>query len=326
MNLLLDYLESTGRFDRLREGPRNITACCPFAAERHEKGTDRNPSWGINKENGLWHCFSCKSGGNLPQLIHQLNLPGLISTDGVLRLPNFRAQVLKFRQYTSETPSSEQAFFPLPASFRLFSGRAAGITWPTLEYLYDKGVSWESIQCHGIGYCYLNKDVIYPIADPEGYQVAWQRRSITGRRFEFPDHPFDQSRLLFNLDRLNENEKPLVVESIKAAIILEQWGWPAVSCFNSYLSEQQAALLLKFNELTLLFDGDIPGMVGQERALDLLRHKFLGDVYWANLPLKTPSESSPDDYPRKIVEEAIASRKHMRMSPILSTAKLFKKS
>ena len=54
----VDFLRIVGRHCELTRKGKNYWACCPF----HEEKT---PSFSVDPEKGLYHCFGCKEGGNV---------------------------------------------------------------------------------------------------------------------------------------------------------------------------------------------------------------------------------------------------------------------
>ena len=38
---------------------------CPF----HKKGEEKHPSFSVNQQKGLYHCFTCKAGGNVVEFL-----------------------------------------------------------------------------------------------------------------------------------------------------------------------------------------------------------------------------------------------------------------
>ena len=60
-------------------GANQVLTKCPF----HKGGEERKPSFSINLESGIWHCFTChepgsehsKDGGTLRQLLRKLQIP-----------------------------------------------------------------------------------------------------------------------------------------------------------------------------------------------------------------------------------------------------------
>lgn len=341
MNQLLEYLESTARFEKLREyegkSGLEISASCPFAAQLHDNASDRHPSWGINVATGKWHCFTCREGGELPDLIEKLELPGILAANGLMVTPDFNTQVLQFQKKLSREDTSHTSpvdFWPLPNEFKLFE-KGIHISLSRM-YLLSVGIKRKSITQFGVGYDSKTHDIIYPIPDTEGYQVAWQRRR-RGRdpsnlpRFQFPSG-FTKGNYLYNLHRFSDNDDVIIVEGIKAVIKLWQWGIRCVSCLSDNFSREHAALLARMRSVTFLFDGDGAGQRGMHGyfnkrgtyvpgALALMRETYLGDTYWSTLP-DNGKNSSPDDFPEEVVRNALASRKRMRISKIPSWEKI----
>ena len=49
----------------LRKAGRRLVGLCPFHQER-------TPSFGVDPESGLWHCFGCKAGGDLFRFVEMI--------------------------------------------------------------------------------------------------------------------------------------------------------------------------------------------------------------------------------------------------------------
>lgn len=75
---IIQFLQSVGCENiEARRGSNWVNASCPLAPWFHEKGTDRNPSFGVkiptgDEEAPVFHCFSCGASGPLPKLLHDL--------------------------------------------------------------------------------------------------------------------------------------------------------------------------------------------------------------------------------------------------------------
>jgi DNA primase len=50
----------------LRRAGKELTACCPFHADKH-------PSFFVNEEKGLFHCFGCQASGDVFDFVMKLN-------------------------------------------------------------------------------------------------------------------------------------------------------------------------------------------------------------------------------------------------------------
>jgi len=58
-------IEIIGARVELRKLGREYWGICPFHAEKH-------PSFSVNEEKGVWHCFGCGEGGNVFQFIMKI--------------------------------------------------------------------------------------------------------------------------------------------------------------------------------------------------------------------------------------------------------------
>jgi DNA primase len=54
-----------GIYLSLKPSGRSLKGLCPFHSEK-------TPSFNLNPENGLWHCFGCGAGGNLAQFLMKI--------------------------------------------------------------------------------------------------------------------------------------------------------------------------------------------------------------------------------------------------------------
>jgi DNA primase len=59
-------LEVVSDFVSLKKSGKNYLGLCPFHAER-------TPSFTVNEEKGIFHCFGCGAGGNVFNFLMRLN-------------------------------------------------------------------------------------------------------------------------------------------------------------------------------------------------------------------------------------------------------------
>ena len=58
--------------DRVKKsGEGQILVRCPF----HKGGQEKKPSFSVNVEEGLFHCFTCHESGTIPTLLRMLGIP-----------------------------------------------------------------------------------------------------------------------------------------------------------------------------------------------------------------------------------------------------------
>jgi DNA primase len=322
---LEQYLETTGVFEKLERRGDEIHARCPFADNERHAGMDTHPSWSINARSGLWHCFGCGEGGRLGDLVRRLRLPAILGLDTGETDASKQAEFIRRRLGLLPTPEKATPYWPLPESFTRFD---QGDTHPSAEYLF-KILNWESIVKFGVGYCSLNGDIVFPIAEKNGYQIAWQRRVLPGAPswrpvYQFPPE-FEKSRYLYNIHAYGSEDQVVVVEGIKKAIVMSQFGLAAVSSLNCSISTDQVVLLGKVGEVILLFDGDGPGREGAEKAEPLLWTAFGERASVATLPDRGKKDSGPDDFPFEVVEKTIENRRPVRSSMGITSLEIRKK-
>ena len=58
-------VEVVGQYVPLRQTGREYSGCCPFHLEK-------SPSFSVNEEKGLFHCFGCHEGGDVIRFIEKI--------------------------------------------------------------------------------------------------------------------------------------------------------------------------------------------------------------------------------------------------------------
>lgn len=252
-----------------------LWAKCPNHFQR-TKREDTHPSWSINRETGLFLCFSCKWRGNLYSLVRDLRSPQ--EARNLLRLrktitggyrpaaPTSREldrgfvrpvrPVAKLRMM----PESSLALYVDPPQWALDARRLD----PAVTRRY--GVLWDS----------AGEEWVLPLRDPHsndllGYQIKAQRRRL------FRNHPpgLAKARTLFGyaaaLDQERSDKRVVVVESPLDAVLVAGLGTPAVAVCGSMLSFEQLELLRVFDVVGLALDDDAAGRREMVRVNQVLR-------------------------------------------------------
>ncbi len=138
-------------------------------------------------------------------------------------------------------------------------------------YLAERGISPETAQYFGVGFCQsggsMRGRVVIPTHNCAGELVAYAGRSLDGAqpKYKLP-RGFRKSLELFNYHRAvgtkqNEVNEVIVVEGYFDAMKVHQAGFPnVVALMGSSLSEaQQDLLALGFERAVLMLDGDEAG-------------------------------------------------------------------
>jgi DNA primase len=176
---------------------------------------------------------------------------------------------------------------------------------PTHPYLNSRGLTTETIDTFGLGYCargMLKDRIAIPVHDPTGTLIGYCGRDVDdgpGERdvpkYRFPGtrerngvvYEFRKSALVFNAHRIaGPVPEVLVVEGFFSVFHLHQLGVRhAVALMGSSCSPKQAAIIAALvgpdGRIRLMPDGDEAGQRCAESALPLLAsHRF---CRWARL-------------------------------------------
>jgi DNA primase len=106
--------------------------------------------------------------------------------------------------------------------------------------------------------------------------------------------------MLFNNHNLSGGQV-WITEGIWDAIRLWTFGEPSVSVFGSHIGSYQArALISKYSDAFLLFDGDDAGRKAKDEASELLRPYM--NVYEVDLQYGDPADLSREEF-RELIRQ-----------------------
>lgn len=251
----------------VKRSGQNLVASCPFT-HNHPNG-DRNPSFSINPETGLWLCFACGESGNLPQLAMK-----------VLGMDRFEAE----RRYGQEiTEGSIRSMidgrFDRPQPLTPLQADVSGWCANRTEYWKFRGFTDETIGKWRLGYSTEMRRAMVPVYF-KGELVGWSGRAIDDSMQPKWLHSKDmpKSEILFGMDNFT-GDSVVLVEAPLSVIMLDQYGvHNAVSSFGCKLSDAQARLLrANYNNVLIWYDPDDAGRDGTVGAIGKLED-FV-DVY-----------------------------------------------
>ena len=148
----VNILDVTSQFVDLQKRGRNYFGYCPFHKER-------TPSFTVNEEKQIFHCFSCGRGGNVfrfmeeiegysfPQAVQKVAEAGNVSI-------SFDWSALDDGQQTTNYSSAQNRLIQLHEELRKFYHYLLMNTengHQGLIYLYDRGLSKETLDAYQIG-------------------------------------------------------------------------------------------------------------------------------------------------------------------------------
>jgi DNA primase len=334
----LSLKEVVSRYVALRPAGRGRwKGLCPFHQEK-------TPSFHVDEEKGLFHCFGCKAGGDLIAFVERIE--GLDFQTALERLAEeagvelLRRGGKEKRKELYEVLKLAQAYFQEgllahPEAQTYLKGRGLaeeslarfglGYAPPKgnglLTHLARHGVSPEEglkagvlAEKEGRYYDRFRDRITFPIKDHLGRIVAFTGRALgseTPKYLNSPETPlFRKRELLFAFPeakaRLKEG-RAIVVEGIFDAIALHQMGFPeTVAALGSGLSEEQAQLLKTqgVGEVYLAFDADEAGQRAVLQSLNLEMARRFL-FYAVRLPAKDPGELLLHPQGRELFQKAL---------------------
>lgn len=245
-----------------KSGDDNIVMKCPF----HKGGQESHPSFSVNVEKGLFHCFTCQESGTVAQMLEKL---GCSPEEVKAETASIKASMEQQRMlHAAKKYSAWVGNDPYRAPVVLSEAQIApylsdenGVPVVPTKLMAD-GFHPELLRYMEIGYDRLNDRITYPVRDIYGnlagvvggrqydkqepkYKVYQGRRRdqvtgvVTESDFgpwfadEHPDYHFRNHLYLWNFNRVypslffgKEVQRLIIVEGFKACLWLLQNGYP----------------------------------------------------------------------------------------------------
>lgn len=267
---LFQVLEDLG-IQRLRDGTREVAGACPL----HEKRTghpDNHPSWSINKQTFLHHCFACDYSGTLTGL--HTDILGYAPEDLEMDLKH---QSL-MRRWDEARAEPAKVIGPLLHKLSDFTLLNVFRDVPR-RFLERRFLKREAIDAYGVRYSPETRQVILPLRSPEGELLGAQYRQA-GSVLTLPEG-VPKSTTLFGYSLVQSHDQAVLVESPLDAVRLFGLGIPAVASLGAWVSKDQARLLsLAFSTVYVALDDDKAGHDGAAILGPMLRSGGCAVVPW----------------------------------------------
>ena len=229
----------------------------------------RTPAAEVNKESGMFFCFSCQQTADLIELVMHTSRRTYFEAARFIKDKESKNNLL---EDIDDTLNKKDEFVPFDGNLINMLHMQALTSQRALDYYHGRKITDESIKKFMLGYSEKQDMVTIPVQSPEGMNIGFVGRSVEGKSFK-NSQKLPKSKTLFNLHRVSASRHVCVVESSFDAIRLDQVGIPAVATLGAGVSSVQADLLQKyFNEVILIADNDEAG-----RTMITKLSKKLGD-------------------------------------------------
>jgi DNA primase len=253
---------------------------CPF------HNNHRSPAGEINKDSGIFFCFSCQKTSDLVEFT--MFTSGRTYFESV-RFIKSKEQETDLEQEMTRQLHTRQEYVPYD-ELQVKKLHLQAMDSPRAStYFNGRKINKESMVKFNLGFSENFDMVTVPVHSPDGILLGFVGRSIEGKEFKnTPGLP--KSKTLFNINRVKTAEQVYVVESSFDAIRLDQVGLAAVATLGANVSSMQIDLLQKyFNNIIVIADNDEAGGNMKKKLLDKLgsrvsviqldnKYKDIGDM------------------------------------------------
>ena len=288
------------KIQNIRDAGDNVMGLCPFHIEK-------NPSWGVRKTTGQYHCFSCGESGSLITLISKIKdisskeavqylnkIAGIRSGNFLISGKTIYRQLKKMfigniqkQVIVEKEPIIE---LPLNLSDNYFGG---------IQYFEKRGIHQCTRKKHNISFCtsgfYHNRAII-PIYRADGSLLTFEARDIMGMADKKVLYPRGAkiNRTLYNLQNAKQRNEVIIVEGLMDALYLSERGFNVVSTFGASISEQQEELLSRnFKKVYIAFDSDKAGLQG------MIKYGHYLSLHLSVYIITLKKNTDPDNYSKK---------------------------
>ena len=159
-----DVVEIISSYIPLKRAGRSFKACCPFHSEK-------TPSFFVNPEKQIWHCFGCGVGGSIFNFVMQYER---VSFPEAVRLLGKKAgiEVPEKREKGERREERKEDFYRLNQFAAAWFAKQLTVTAPGMrvrDYLRTRGVDERMVELLSLGYAPEPWDALTKAARAKGY-------------------------------------------------------------------------------------------------------------------------------------------------------------
>lgn len=286
---VLDYYDAEHRHEISgEEGSTEVVHSCLLdRVEPHHSNGDRNPSACMNIERKTYICYSFW-GGDLFHFIMKMEEKKEL-VDIISVLPNFLVDAVvdedTFKKELEELFSEGKVLAPELSAYHPVVLKPWAFTHP---YVLSRGITEETCSELQIGWDDKDNRITFPLFWG-GKLIGFQKRAIPnnpewpGTSPDIPKYKnspgFPKSQTLYNLPQ-DTDCTVIVVESPMSVAKAHSLGFKNVTCtFGAKVSDVQIDYLKSFRGVTVWFDSDRAGRIGEKKLVrGLYRHTNVGVV------------------------------------------------
>ncbi|WP_279062346.1 DNA primase [Campylobacter lanienae] len=308
---IINIVDVISSYIPLKKSGANFVCVCPFHNDKH-------PSMSISPSKGIYHCFSCKAGGDAIKFVMEYEKLGY--AEAIEKLASIYNVSLEYTSSKSELKVDKKILENLNLHYKtlLYKNSEAlnylkhrSITdsiiekwelgWAassqnTLNLLQNEGIEpKEALEVGAIkenenGYyaSFINR-ITFPIYNHLGSLVGFGGRTISDNPAKYINSPqsqiFDKSKIFYGYDKakseIYRSQSMVICEGYMDCIMLHAAGVNnAVAVLGTALTQKHIPLIKRGDiKVTLSFDSDAAGVNAAFKSSKLLvEHQIDGKV------------------------------------------------
>ncbi|WP_458396201.1 DNA primase [Campylobacter sp.] len=308
---IVDIADVVGSYIPLKKSGANFVCVCPFHNDKH-------PSMSISPSKGIYHCFSCKAGGDAIKFVMEYEKLGYV--EAIEKLASIYNVALEYTSSKNKPKIDKKILENLNLHYKTLLyknpealnylksrsitdaiiekwelGWAAG-SQNTLNLLQNENIEpKEALEVGAIkqnesGYyaSFINR-ITFPIYNHLGRLVGFGGRTISDNPAKYINSPqsqiFDKSKIFYGYDKakseIYRSHSIVICEGYMDCIMLHAAGINnAVAVLGTALTQKHIPLIQRGDiKVTLSFDSDSAGINAAFKSARLLmEHQIDGKV------------------------------------------------
>lgn len=308
---IVDIADIVGSYIPLKKSGANFVCVCPFHNDKH-------PSMSVSPSKGIYHCFSCKAGGDAIKFVMEYEKLGYV--EAIEKLASIYNVALEYTSSKNEPNIDKKILENLNLHYKTLLyknpealnylksrsitdaiiekwelGWAAG-SQNTLNLLQNENIEpKEALEVGAIkqnesGYyaSFINR-ITFPIYNHLGRLVGFGGRTISDNPAKYINSPqsqiFDKSKIFYGYDKakseIYRSHSIVICEGYMDCIMLHAAGINnAVAVLGTALTQKHIPLIQRGDiKVTLSFDSDSAGINAAFKSARLLmEHQIDGKV------------------------------------------------
>ncbi len=256
----------------LRQSAKWVNSSCPLAPWRHDNGIDVNPSFGVSKERGVAHCFTCNYKGSIMALAMEcMQLSQIKPVPGCKPLVAIQQLQDGVDGLDLNLVSFEDSMAPIFRAFpeewlgTFFKAELNNGAW---QYLESRGFDLATVQHFQVHYDWAADRVVFPLRTFDGTLAGARGRSLNPdaklKHYSYDWEGHRNETVLGNEWNLDTSLPLVVCEGHFDAATIHMAGWSNVACtMSASIPEARLNRLKMFGEVLTFLDPGTGGNVGR---------------------------------------------------------------